>query len=67
VLPWISAEVLWFSVGAEAACGVPLPSGDLPVHAAGRVMVMTEDEWRRYRTLCRDSLAFASGLVAEAA
>lgn len=51
----ISAEALFLAAGFEAACGWPLPNGDLPVGGKGigtEMWMIKEAEWMRYRALC---------------
>jgi len=51
-LPGIEPETLHLTVGAEAAAGFPLSDGRVPVHARGRIYLMRDDAWTRYRELC---------------
>lgn len=51
-LPWTTAEQLMWEAGHNAVIGWPLPSGDYPVYALGKVLEMSADEVGRYQQMC---------------
>jgi hypothetical protein len=56
-LPGIEPETLHQLVGIEACAGHLLPDGRLPVYAGGRVYLMPQEAWTRYKTLCASTAA----------
>lgn len=64
-LPVISPERLQLLCDDNGVALPPLPSGDLPVHGAGRWWRMSQEGWHAYRALCRHRAEFLSQLCVE--
>ncbi len=56
-LDGIEPETLHLKVGCEAVAGAPTRTGLIPVHAGGRVYLMPQDKWMRYKVLCASAAA----------
>lgn len=56
-LPSIEPETLHLLAGAEAVGGWLLKDGRMPVHAKGRIYLMPEAAWLRYKALCASAAA----------
>jgi hypothetical protein len=61
-LPSIEPETLQMLTGCEAVAGWVLQDGRLPVHAQGRIYLMPQEAWSRYRKLCASAEVTAAAM-----